>query len=107
MHDVTKFSFFPVTDLKQELKKRNLSMTGSKVTLIERLKPVLEQIVLSGKSVQIGLQPNTVATPTGRLKLTGKPGGLVLRVSGSNMILKKDLPRSVKEPSPSNEGQFS
>jgi len=55
-----------VSDLKQELKKRSLPVSGSKPTLIERLKPALESIIAAGR--QQFQQPfKQIAIPNGGL----------------------------------------
>ena len=44
-----KLDAMKVNDLKMELKKRNLPISGSKPALIEKLKPALEAVIAAGK----------------------------------------------------------
>ena len=44
-----KLDAMKTNDLKIELKKRNLPISGSKTALIEKLKPTLEAVIAAGK----------------------------------------------------------
>ena len=46
---LNKLDAMKVSDLKVELKKRNLPVSGSKPALIERLKPALDSIIAAGR----------------------------------------------------------
>ena len=46
---LAKLDAMKVSDLKIELKKRNLPISGSKPALIEKLKPALESVIAAGK----------------------------------------------------------
>ena len=46
---LNKLDGMKVNDLKVELKKKNLTVSGSKPLLIERLKPVLNAIIEAGR----------------------------------------------------------
>jgi len=48
---LNKMDGMKVNDLKLELKKRNLTVSGSKPALIERLKPVLQATISSGRKL--------------------------------------------------------
>ena len=51
--------FISVNELKSELKKRNLTVSGSKPQLIERLKPHLEAVVAASLTTPSATPPST------------------------------------------------
>lgn len=72
-----KMEAMKVTDLKAELKKRNLPTSGQKNVLIERLKPHLEAMVTAnGGSLRLklgGQTPPSRATSVGRTSKENSP----------------------------------
>ncbi|XP_059079735.1 myocardin-related transcription factor B-like isoform X2 [Tigriopus californicus] len=72
-----KMEAMKVTDLKAELKKRNLPTSGPKSALIERLKPHLEAMVMAnGGTLRLklgGQSPSSRATSVGRTSKENSP----------------------------------
>lgn len=74
---LNKVEDMKVHDLKQELKKRNLPVSGSKQSLIERLKPALEAVISAGR--QQFKQPYK--------QITIPHGGLIILKPSPNSVL--------------------
>ena len=89
-----KLDAMKVNDLKHELKKRNLPISGSKPALIEKLKPALEAVIAAGKK--------QFKQPYKQIQIAS--GGLIiLKPSPNSQLLtnsegKEKTPESVMSP---------
>uniref|UniRef100_A0A0K2T2A6 SAP domain-containing protein n=1 Tax=Lepeophtheirus salmonis TaxID=72036 RepID=A0A0K2T2A6_LEPSM len=59
IHMLARLDDMKVNDLKAELKKRNLTISGPKPLLIDRLKPHLEAVVVNARHLNKGLRENS------------------------------------------------
>lgn len=93
---------FAVSDLKVELKRRNLPVSGSKPQLIERLKPFTESSTSNSTSNSNG--PH--ATHMGHILIDNTPGPVTTDESSSQAkspsSVVKDEPNSPRTASPHN-----
>ena len=95
-----KLDAMKVNDLKLELKKRNLPISGSKPQLIEKLKPALEAVIAAGKK--------QFKQPYKQIQIAS--GGLIiLKPSPNSQLLtsteaKEKTPEAVSSPASMHEG---
>ena len=95
-----KLDAMKVNDLKLELKKRNLPISGSKPQLIEKLKPTLEAVIAAGK-MQFKQPYKQIQIASGGL--------IILKPSPNSQLLtssegKEKTPENVMSPASMHEG---
>jgi len=86
---LNKLDDMKVTDLKIELKKRSLPVSGPKPTLIERLRPKLEAVIAAGRK-QFQQPYKQITIPHGGL--------IILKPSPNSQLLTAGEPPSDAEP---------
>jgi len=90
---LNKLDDMKVTDLKAELKKRSLPVSGPKPALIERLRPKLEATIAAGRQ-QFQQPYKQITIPHGGL--------IILKPSPNSQLLTQGEPNSESAPEPIN-----
>ena len=77
-----------MNELKSELKKRNMTVSGAKVQLIERLRPHLEATIASGSNQMKNI------TPSSSTSSVGIGSKIQITPSGSTTFIQPSTPAS-------------